>query len=114
MPTTILTPKAREKSTYGVTVRFYDDDGLATVPNAGLTWILTDARGNVVNSRSSVAITAASTINIVLSGADLAVSNPDDLLRVVTVQGTYNSTLGSNLPLKEEVGFYIDDLLAVT
>lgn len=111
----IITEKAKEKSTYTVRVAFIDEDDIAVVPNVGsLTWTLTDARGNTINSKSNVAITSASTINIVLSGADLAVSNPDDLLRVVTVQGTYNSSLGNNLTLKDEVGFYIDDLLVVT
>lgn len=111
----ILDEKAKEKGTFFVRSAFTDEDKIAAVPNVGsLTWTLSDARGSVINSRLNQAITSASTITIVLSGADLAVSNPDDLLRVVTIQGTYNSSLGNNLTLKDEVGFYIDDLLVVT
>ena len=36
-----------------------------------------------------------------------------DALRLLTVQGTYNSDAGTNLPLKEEVEFVVRGLAAV-
>lgn len=111
MPTK-LTTNAIERSTYVITATFTDEDGDAEIPNSGLTWTLTNEHGTVINSRTAVAITAASTINIVLSGADLDID--DGKFRVVTVEGTYNSTLGSNLPIKDEARFTVSNLTAVT
>lgn len=115
MPASFQTP-AVERSTYVVTAAFTDELGVAVVPNAAsLTWTLTDLAGNVVNSRTAVAITSAATITIVLHGADLALGGLlQGSARVVTIQGLYNSSLGSNLELKEQVLFEIYDLLVVT
>lgn len=110
---TILSTLAPEEGTYIIEVGFTDEEGDSVVPDNGLTWTLTDVDGNVINSRSNVAIASAATINIVLSGNDLAISN-NGRKRVVTIQGAYDSDLGSNLPLKAEVRFTIADLLMVT
>jgi hypothetical protein len=114
MPLTLDTP-ATERGTYAVTVAFRDDAGASVAPNSGLTWTLTDAIGTVVNSRSAVAISSAASVTVVLSGADLAID--DDYLgtvRLLTFRGTYNSSLGSNLPLNEQVEFTISNLVAIS
>ena len=112
-----LTVHAAEKSTYIVVATFKDEDGTLVIPNS-ITWTLTDEIGTIINARENVAIgTPASTINIVLSALDLAMQTSETagtIGRVVTVNAVYNSTLGSNLPLKGEVKFYIDNLLKVS
>jgi len=104
---THIATKAPELGTYVVSLSFTDEDGAAVTPDS-ITWDLTDTDGNVVNSRSSVSVaTPASSINIVLSAADLAIPRPSMLGRVLTVEAVYDSTYGSNLPFKDEVTFEI-------
>lgn len=111
--TTITTP-ITEKGTAKFTVAFTDETGASVIPKTGLNWTLTDRAGTVINSRSAVVITPAASVTIVLSGADLAISaSYAGVGRVLTVQGTYDSDIGSALPLKEECWFWISDLVAV-
>jgi len=92
-------------STYIINVAFFDENGLATIPNSA-TWSLTDSKGTTINSRSNVVISSlAASVNIVLSGSDLLISNGAS--RTLTVNAFYNSTLGSNLPLVSSVQFNI-------
>lgn len=111
MPTK-LTVDADEESTYVVGATFTDEDGDSAVPSS-ITWTLTDAAGNVINSRENVSITPAASINIVLSGDDLAIGT-NGTSRRVTIKATYNSSLGSGLPLTGECYFSIADLLNVS
>jgi hypothetical protein len=117
MPTR-LTVKAVERSTFVVTAAFTDETGAAVVPNSGLTWSLYKRVGappvdTIVNSRNQVAIASASSVSIVLSGADLALTAGQTRARYVLIEGTYTSTLGT-LPIKDEVVFEIVDLVGVT
>lgn len=112
MPTT-LAVAAVEKSTFVVTAAFTDHTGAPVTPTA-MAWTLTNGAGAVVNSRSAVAIAPlASSVSIVLSGADLALPDAGDPVRRLTLQGTYNSTLGNDLPFKDEVTFTIVGLEGV-
>lgn len=112
--TTQFTVKPAEKGTAKVTASFTDEAGTAVSPNGGtLTWTLTDQRGTVINSRSAVAISSSSTVNVVLSGDDLSLALGDPI-RVITFECLYNSTLGSNLPLKIQGIFTIENLYAVS
>lgn len=110
--TTILKLNAEEQSTYIVHAAFRDETGALVIPNAGLTWSLYDDKGNVINSRSAVAITSATHIDITLHGDDLAIG-ANGVKRKLTVIGTYDSTLGSNLELKSEATFEITPLVGV-
>jgi len=113
MPT-LLTTHADEKSTYVVTAAFTDEDGNAVTPNT-LTWALTDSDGTVINDRDDESISPDTSVDIVLSGDDLQiVDSSDDGVRILTVEGTYNSDAGSGLPLKESCKFIVDNLVAVT
>ena len=110
-----LTARANERSTYIVDVSFWDENDVAVVPNAGLSWTLTDENGTVINGRDATAISPATTVSIVLSGLDLAIG--DGLYgtqRHLLVEGTYNSSLGNNLPIKEEIVFRINDFVHLT
>lgn len=110
MPSTLAT-HAVDRSTFVVSASFLDEAGTATVPTT-LTWTLTTDENVVINSRSAVSITPASSVNIVLSGNDLRYA--DGARRVLTIEGTYTSSLGSGLPIRDQVTFQIDDLLTVT
>ena len=104
---THLATKSLERSTYVVTVAFTDEDGTAVTPDS-ITWDLTDSQGNAINSRTSVAIAVpAASNNIVLSGADLAIPRPGDLWRIMTIEAVYDSSMGSNLPFKDEITFEV-------
>lgn len=115
MPT-LLDDHATEESTFAITVAFTDDDGSAVSPNAA-TWTLTDSSGTVINSREDVSISSpTSSETIVLSGDDLQILSGEtgDVLRILTVEGDYDSSLGSSLPLKGSCKFVLDNLVAVT
>lgn len=114
MPTTLET-HAKEESTYVITVNFTDEDDEAVVPDT-IVWTLTDTAGTVINSRENVVVAVPdSEIDIVLSGDDLAIQSGEvnQGVRTLTVEATYDSTLGNDLPLKESVRFIVDNLLVV-
>ena len=117
MPTK-LSEKAVEGSTFTIRAEFNEvlPDGTKTpvIPNAPLTWSLRDNDGNVINSRSAVVLTPAAIVDIVLSGADLALINNHPVKRFVTITGTYNGVAGNDLPLIDEVNFQIYNLVGVT
>lgn len=111
---TILTDHATEKSIYVITASFVNEDGAAVTPTAA-TWTLTDRAGTVINSRSAVSITPlATSATIVLQGNDLALADARKRARFVTIEYAYTSALGTGLPGKVEVEFYIDALRAVS
>jgi hypothetical protein len=105
-----LAAKPNEGSAYIITVDFLDINGDPFTPLTCL-WSLTDMNGAVINSRSKVAITVVGTsTTIVLSGLDLKYAIGTSAgLRVFTVEGTYNSVYGNNLPFREEAQFEILD-----
>jgi hypothetical protein len=109
---TYLTDNAQEQSTYAITVVFTDDNGDVVTPNTGLNWSLYNRAGSVVNSRGTVSITAAGTVTIALYGSDLDVD--DGYERYLLVQGTYSSSLGTAMPLKQQARFHIADLVGVS
>ena len=110
MPTD-LTDMAVDQSTFVVACAFTDEDGDAVTPNL-IVWSLTDDDGAAINARSDVAVAVpAASIDIVLSGDDLKYS--DGPIRVLTVEATYDSTLGTDLPLRDSVRFAVADLVAV-
>ena len=109
-----LTSKAVEESSFIIAIgAFYDDAGTAITP-ATFTWSLTDQDDAAVNSRTDVSVTVATSIDIVLSGDDLALPNQSKPRRYVTLEYTYNSDAGTGLPGKQLVGFEILPLAAVT
>lgn len=111
-----VTDRLAEKSTGVFTCAFKDEDGQAITPTSA-TWTLTDTAGEVVNSRDEVAIVSlATSVDIVLSGDDLAISDGFEGSaeeRILTVEAVYDSDLGSDLPVKAECRFFIDSLVAV-
>ena len=114
MPTYITTA-GQVENTYKVTVAFTDDAGNAVTPNDGCTWSLQSSGGDVINSRTAVAITEATSVTIVLSGDDLAAQSVnDDGRRVLIIDGDYDSDAGNGLSLYREFEFVIPCQLPVS
>jgi len=56
----------------------------------------------------------AATVNIVLTGADLAMLGElDNRKRLLLVEATYSSSLGAGLNLREEIEFVVRALVGV-
>lgn len=113
---TISSQSPNERSTVRFTVTLTDDAGDLIMPNDDLTWTLQDMKGNVVNNRTSVALASASTVVIILHGADLAL---DDSLyfgtmRVLKFTCTYDNSAGNGLEFADELYFTITDLKSVS
>lgn len=95
------TVAADGRSTYAVTVSFYDEDGDAVVPTA-IHWSLVNTANDVINNREHVAVSVpAASITLALYGDDLELEDPDNEseVRRLVVTATYDSTLGTGLPL---------------
>lgn len=109
------TTAVKEESTFKITCAWKNAAGTAVTPDSA-TWTLTDEAGTVINSRTAVSIASMATTNdIVLSGNDLAIqSATDNGKRIVTILAIYDSDEGTNLPLKDEYYFTIENLLNVT
>jgi hypothetical protein len=108
-----LQKRALEESTYVVRIAFYDEEGDAVIPKT-LTWTLTDKVGDVVNSRSDVVVSGLDTsVSVVLSGEDLAISTHPSVDRLILFEGTYDSGLGNDLPFKGAAWFDIEELISV-
>lgn len=105
---------AIEKSTYMITISFFDEAETAEDVKT-MKWTLTNEAGNVINEREDVVVVdPGSEETIVLSGDDLAIiSDTDDGKRLFTVEATYDSTLGNDLPLNGEANFTVVDLTAI-
>ena len=110
MTTVITSIKPNEKGTAVVTLAFTDEDDNTVVPTS-LEWQLMKSDGTVINSRTFANGSFVGT-EIVLSGNDLAIfGNSDSGNRVLSIQGVYDSTAGSDLPLKDELKFVVNRLL---
>ncbi len=103
---------ANERGTIKFTCSFVDESGEAVVPTS-ITWTLTDKAGNVINDRTSEAVTPAASVNIVLSGDDLAIDSDTTVRRLLTVSIVYDSTLGSGLTENEEIEFPINKMVNI-
>jgi hypothetical protein len=112
----ILTEVAKEQGTYIVTGTFKDEDGAAVTPDS-ITWTLTDSSGTVINSRQDVSETPAASVEIVLSGDDLSILSGETASKVsrhVTFEAVVDTDAGSNLPVKDEAVFPLENLTAIT
>jgi hypothetical protein len=110
-----LATLAVERSTFAVAAAFTDELGDATTPKT-IAWSLLDQAGAIVNDRAQVAIAEmASSIVIVLSGADLALdAGAFTARRQVLIEWTYDSlAMGTDLPVKDTIAFTIMALTGV-
>lgn len=109
---TKLSVVATEQSTYIITAGFNDEDGAPVVPSSPVAWMLTNTAGEQISSGT---IEPAAEVHIVLSGDDLAIpeSQHREAVRAIVVETTYDSSLGSGLPLKESARFRIKNIAAI-
>jgi hypothetical protein len=85
---------APEGSTYEVVLSYFDKTLAAMTPTSA-SWSLFDEEGNVINSRSGVAIAAISTTNMIeLAGNDLPYIPTQSAVYLV-VKMIYTSTFGA-------------------
>ena len=124
---------AHEKSTICIYVTLLDIDETETNPKSML-WTLVDSSGNIMNSREQVVVAAgslgtaldsegrASTL-IVLSGDDLVLSETEETSRKVTrdgasrrvvIEATYDSSVGTDLPVTGAGEFFVTNLPYLT
>lgn len=114
MSLSMLRTKAQEESTYVIDIAFVDELGAAVAPDT-MTWSLTNRQGEIINSRDGVSIgSPSSTETLVLKGDDLAIVGDKEVMRIMTFEGTYTSTNGAGLPLRDEVGFLLEPLIVVS
>jgi hypothetical protein len=119
MPRIAQLPRvASEQSTYGIKLTFKDSDGvlLSASDITSLHWWLTDTSGVVINGRSQIAVVSITNpYYVVLTNADLQILDKarGEERRVVTLKGTYNSTLGSDLVFTHAIGFSVINLLVI-
>ena len=112
MPTTITDIELEEGSTGKVTAVFTDEDGDPATPKT-LFKTITDLTGNEILARAEISSGLASTMNIAISGTNIPV--PADSLGyiVLLLEGTYDSSLGSDLPLNDECRIPVNDLIGL-
>ena len=109
----LITVRPAEKGTAIVTLAPVDEDGVALTFGQLIApkWQLMRTDGTVVNTRTFAASTMT-TLEFVLTGADLALfGSSDNKKRVISFQATYDSTVGTELPLIAECTFAIDPML---
>ena len=107
-----LSTSVNEKGTAVIIVDLYDEDSSGATPTSA-KWRLTDNYGNVINSRATVTMATLSTrMKIVLTGDDLQYSSVSNK-RVILVEARYDSNNGSELYLKEEGHFTIENFVKV-
>jgi hypothetical protein len=111
---TTLTTRAKEQSTYVVTVAFTHEGGGTVTPTA-ITWTLSDADERIINSRQDISVAPSTSISITLTGSDLQLASSEKVSgkRFLTIEATYNSSYGSGLYMKDDVAFYIDKVSGV-
>ena len=107
---TISTVKPREEGTAVITLVFTDEDDNIVVPTS-LAWQLSDKNGNIINE-NTFANNSFTGNTIVLTGDDLSLQSvTDEGDRYFAVQGVYDSSAGSDLPLHDEFKFTICNLI---
>lgn len=104
--------------TRAVTVAFKDTDGSAVTPDT-VTWTLTNrsefgTAPSIINLRDAVSVTPSTTVNIVLTGLDLAFltgeKGCETVQRLLLIEYVYDSaTMGNNVPDKIQYEFEIQN-----
>lgn len=101
-----------EGSTFFPIVDFTNEDENPVTPET-IKWTLTDGAGNIMNDRENIVVaTPAESIEIKLIGDDLILES-SNVVRILLVKATYNSSRGSNQPLNRELLFEIIPILKV-
>jgi len=101
-----LKTRAKEGSQYVISLTFKNSAGALAVPSA-VRWTLTNCDREVINNRRHVVVAPAANIDVVLSGADLGVTEfGSTATRKFLVEAVDNG-----LPIVEEFTFKIEQSL---
>jgi len=114
---TTLSLHMDENGSYVINISIKDEDGNPKDPKT-LNWTLTTRDGQtIINNRKEVNIpNPASSEDVVLNDADCAVlphETAGKILRLFTVQGTYDSDLGNDLNLRAQCYIPLDNYPAL-
>jgi len=108
---TTLLIKPNEGGTAVVTLAFTDEEGTTVVP-VSATWQLQKTDGTIINNRSFANCSFTGT-KVVLSGLDLSITDSSDSgVRIFAIHVRYNSNIGSNLNITDEIKFKINRLVS--
>ena len=110
MPTIIRTPRPSEEGTAFIDLAFWDENCEAKTPKTA-KWSFSDNKGNPINNRDEVEISSLSaTKTVILKGDDLALQSGEREYadRIFTIEWTYDSLLGSDLPDNDKLEFQVD------
>lgn len=103
--------RAADKGTIVIRASFSDEDGQNIAPKT-LIWSLFNGDGEIVNEKEEVTpASLAATMDFLLYGDDLA--REDGSRRKFVLEATYDSTLGSDLPLNAACKFSVDDITGI-
>jgi len=111
---TLLSVRPAEKGTAVITIIPKDEAGnvLTLDDLIDPQWQLMRMDGSVVNGRTFANSNGVASLEVVLTGEDLAlVAVKESGKRHFSFQARYNSSLGSGLHLTAEVAFVIQDIL---
>ncbi len=112
----IIKIKPREKGTAVVEVAPTDENGdsLSFIQLSNAKWQLMNMAGQIINDRSFDKCLLTS-LTWVLKGNDLAIfGSSDSGKRILSFQASYDSSIGTDLPLNAECYFSINKFLGQT
>ncbi|MCP4393524.1 MAG: hypothetical protein GY804_04565 [Alphaproteobacteria bacterium] len=101
-----------EGSTTKTIGEFLDETGAGVIPKTAL-WDLRDRYGNILNNRDSVPIPLSSNYIIVLTCSDLLITVKDQEDIYLTVYGTYDSSIGTDLCFRKQAKIIIDNVIGI-
>lgn len=102
-----ISTKPKENGAAIFTIGPFTDENGDTITPSAIRWTLITPNGMVINNRERVSATPGTSVTVLLEGDDLQVG-AYGIERVFLVRALYNSTLGSNIPLIEQVKFTIE------
>lgn len=110
-----LTQEAYDRGSYAVNLSFTDSSGDSMTPTS-IKWWLTDHKGAIINLNSSVTVTPATAVTILLQGDDLDYT--DGYRRILTVNCEYNTLVNGSavtgIPVRESAEFAIKRIIGGT
>lgn len=110
-----ISQKAEEGSSFILRASFNEitPSGKVPIVPTSLKWKLTDKDGTVINNKLDQILTPDSYVYIPISGDDLALPADHPITLYVTVEGTYNSFVGGELPIVSTGYFQVENSVGI-
>ena len=103
-----------ERGTALVRATFTAEDGTTPATPKTLYTQITDISGNVIEGKKQVTVGLASTMYFLLKGGQIPKPPDGNQHVVLTVEYTYDSARGSDLPGTDEYRIPVNDLVAIS